>query len=83
MRRQNDLAIGGRVVGSPDDIREACHRASNGNRPRSRRPDFTYEQKWRPIEQMLRRAGCPRPRRFGAFGVGAAKNSCEMGSKLA
>jgi len=53
MRRQNDLAIGERVVESPDDIREACHRASNGNRPRSRRPDFAYEQKWRPIEQCF------------------------------
>jgi hypothetical protein len=37
MRRQNDLAIGERVEESPDDIREACHRASDGNRTRSRR----------------------------------------------
>jgi hypothetical protein len=40
MRRQSDLAIGERVEDSPDHIREACHRASDGplsiNLPRAR-----------------------------------------------
>jgi len=41
MRRQSDLAIGERLEESPDDIREACHRASDGllriNPPRARK----------------------------------------------
>jgi hypothetical protein len=30
-------------------------------RSRPRRPDFAHEQRLPPIEQKLRRAGCPRP----------------------
>jgi hypothetical protein len=47
MRRQNDLAIGERVEESSDDIREACHRASDGplsiNPPRARALRFRQE----------------------------------------
>ena len=45
-----------------------------------RPPDFAHEQRWLPMEQKLRRAGCPRRRprpRLGVFSPGISEGSMD------